>query len=63
MKYFVIYCLLLAGLGLTAQENLTYQKPSKEILELAEASLAPSIRIDNKGENIVFLKRSNYKTI
>lgn len=63
MKYIVIYYLLFAGIGLTAQENLTYQKPSKEILELAEASLAPSIRMDNKGENIVFLNRSNYKTI
>ena len=46
-----------------SQENLTYQKPSKEILDLAEAPLAPSIRMDNKGENIVFLYRSNFKNI
>ena len=45
------------------QENLTYQKPDKSILELAEAPLAPSIRMDSKGENIVFLYRSKYKTI
>ncbi len=46
-----------------AQENLTYQKPSQSILELAEAPLAPSIRMDSKGENIVFLYRSNFKSI
>ena len=46
-----------------AQENLTYQKPHKNVLELAEAPLAPSIRMDNKGENIVLLYRSAYKTI
>jgi len=46
-----------------AQENSTYQKPSQEILELAEAPLAPSIRIDSKAENIVFLYRSNFKSI
>ncbi len=46
-----------------AQENLTYQKPHQNILELAEAPLAPSILMDSKGENIVFLYRSAYKTI
>ena len=45
------------------QENLTYQKPDKNILDLAEAPLAPSIRMDSKGENIVFLYRSKYKSI
>ena len=63
MKKLLLYCFLILGMSLTAQENLTYQKPSKEILELAEAPLAPSIRMDTKGENIVFLNRSNYKTI
>ncbi len=46
-----------------AQENVTYQKPTKEILELAEAPLAPNIRMDDQGENIVFLYRSNFKSI
>ncbi|TYA54804.1 alpha/beta hydrolase family protein [Formosa maritima] len=45
------------------QENLTYQKPHQNILELAEAPLAPSIRMDSKGNNIVFLYRSNFKSI
>ncbi len=59
---FVIYFLLTA-FWCSSQENLTYQKPSKEILELAEAPMAPSIRIDNKGENMLFLYRSNFKNI
>lgn len=46
-----------------SQENLTYQKPHQNILELAEAQMAPAIRMDSKGENIVFMYRSNYKTI
>lgn len=45
------------------QENLTYQKPHQNILDLAEAPLAPSIMMDSKGENIVFLYRDKYKTI
>ena len=29
----LLFFLLMAGLPLTAQENITYQKPPKEILE------------------------------
>ena len=63
MKKLTLLIVLFFSLTLYAQENVTYQKPSKEILELAEAPLAPSIRIDNQGENIVFLFRSNFKSI
>ncbi|SDX13894.1 intein N-terminal splicing region [Lutibacter oricola] len=63
MKNLLLVIALFWGGILFAQENLTYQKPSNEILELAEAPLAPSIRIDKKGETIVYLYRSNYKTI
>ena len=45
------------------QVNLSYQKPDQSILDLAEAPLAPRISMDRKGENIIFLYRSNYKTI
>jgi dipeptidyl aminopeptidase/acylaminoacyl peptidase len=45
------------------QDNLTYQTPPQSILELAEAPLAPSIRMDSKGNNIVFLYSSNFKSI
>ncbi|MCB4798872.1 alpha/beta hydrolase family protein [Neotamlana laminarinivorans] len=63
MKKLLFFYFLGISIFSYAQENLTYQKPSKEILELAEAPLAPSIRIDSKGENMVFLYRSNFKSI
>ncbi|WP_372756807.1 prolyl oligopeptidase family serine peptidase [Mariniflexile sp.] len=63
MKKLSLLFLSFASILCYTQETTTYQKPSKEILELAEAELAPSIRMDSKGENILFLNRSNYKTI
>ena len=62
MKNIVFIYLLLSGFWLSAQENLNYQKPTEEILELAEAPMAPSIRIDSNGENMMFLYRSNFST-
>ena len=47
------WLLLLAGSALLAQENLTYQKPSKEILALAEYERAPSVTMDTKKEWMV----------
>ncbi|WP_424494575.1 prolyl oligopeptidase family serine peptidase [Salinimicrobium sp. GXAS 041] len=46
-----------------AQENLTYQKPPGEILELVDVPLAPSTLIDDKGEMMVFLYRDQFKSI
>ncbi len=46
-----------------AQEKLEYQKPPKEILDLVDVKLAPSVRVDSKGANLVFLYRDSYKTI
>lgn len=45
------------------QVNLPYQTPDQSILDLAEAPLAPRIDMDRNGKNIIFLYRSNYKTI
>jgi len=63
MKTFIFLIVLFLCTFTYSQENVTYQEPSQEILELAEAPLAPSIRIDSKGENIVFLYRSRFKSI
>jgi len=63
MKNCIFLIVLFLSTLIYSQENVTYQKPSQEILELAEAPLAPSIRIDSKGENIVFLYRSRFKSI
>ncbi|MBC29762.1 MAG: S9 family peptidase [Muricauda sp.] len=48
---------------LPAQEKLTYQKPSQEILELVDAPLPPSVRLSEDGEYMVFLYRDPYKSI
>ena len=60
--------LLLSGLmclfcDLSAQVNLTYQKPPQEILELVDVQLAPSTLIDSKAEHVVFLYRDQFKSI
>ena len=46
-----------------AQEKLSYQKPSEEILELVNAPLAPSVRITDDGEFMLLLYRDAYKSI
>lgn len=61
----LIFCFLATSLifTATAQENLTYQKPPQEILELVDVPLAPATIIDSKGEMMVFLYRDQYKSI
>ncbi|WP_420318434.1 S9 family peptidase [Ekhidna sp.] len=61
----IMNCLLLSllTLGTFAQGGLEYQEPPKEIKELIDAPLAPWVRIDNKGENVVLLYRNAYKSI
>lgn len=50
--------------GLTfAQENLTYQKPSAEILALADYERAPSVSMDSKKEYMLLSYRNTYKTL
>lgn len=62
-KIIAISTFLLFSLNFIAQEKLTYQKPPKEILELVDAPLAPSVWIDSKGENVVLYFRDAYKSI
>ncbi len=54
--------LLLSG-SFLAQEKLEYQNPPKEIMDLVDAPLAPSVRIDTKGENVILFYRDAYKTM
>ncbi len=46
-----------------AQENLTYQTPSSEILELAEFQRAPSVSIDSQMKYMLLSYRDTYKTL
>ncbi|PKV51064.1 dipeptidyl aminopeptidase/acylaminoacyl peptidase [Aquimarina sp. MAR_2010_214] len=59
----LILFLFFAIYSSNAQESVDYQKPPKEILDLVDVSPAPSVRVDKKGENLIFLYRDNYKTI
>ena len=62
-KIFLLFLFFLPFIGLKAQENIGYQQPPQEILELADAEPAPRVRMDNKGEKFYFAYRSNYKSI
>lgn len=52
----------LAAIGF-AQEDITYQIPPPEILELVDFQRAPSISMDSRKEQIVFMYRNTYKTL
>jgi len=54
--------ILAASFGF-AQEDITYQKPPQEILDLVDFQRAPSISMDSKKEQIVFMYRNTYKTL
>ena len=59
----LLLTLLTIVVGLSAQENLTYQKPSEEILNLVDVPLAPSVRLDDNKEYMVLQYRDAYGTI
>ena len=64
MKRIYFLAILITYLGnVMAQENLTYQKPPKEILELADFERVPTLMMDSKKENILFRYRDTYKTL
>ncbi|WP_109300701.1 S9 family peptidase [Aquimarina sp. AU474] len=64
MKFIKSYFFLFVSFTIcNAQEKLEYQKPSKEILDLVDVSLAPSVNVDANGENLIFLYRESFKTI
>ncbi len=46
-----------------AQENLIYQKPSSEILQLVNAPLAPSVLMNDDYSMMILRYRNAYKTI
>lgn len=64
MKLKITFFLFLnIGFFAFAQENLTYQKPSKSILDLADYEKAPTVSMDTKKENILLMYRNTYKTL
>lgn len=64
MKFrFSFLLFLTVGFSAFAQENLSYQKPPKEILELADYERTPSVNMDTKKEYMLLSYRSTYKTL
>ncbi|MGC9341508.1 MAG: S9 family peptidase, partial [Bacteroidales bacterium] len=57
-----LFFILLAA-SFYAQENLDYQLPPEEILELVDAPLAPRILMDRNAENLLMVYTNKYKTI
>ncbi len=54
---------LLTAIPLQSQVDITYQKPSEEILQLADVPLPPRTVINHDGSTIVLLYRNQYKSI
>lgn len=63
MKRLIIFFIQLSVVSALAQESITYQKPSKEILDLVDVPLAPSVFIDDQKEFMILAYRDAYKTI
>lgn len=61
-RLFSLLFVLTASFGI-AQEDITYQSPPSEILELVDFQRAPSISMDSKKERVVFMYRNTYKTL
>jgi len=58
-----LLALLLATAPMIAQENITYQKPSKEILQLADYDRAPTVSMNTSKEWMVLSYRNTYKSL
>lgn len=64
MKHFLmsVSLLFLSYFGF-AQENITYQKPPKEILALVDYERAPSVSMDTKKDYMLLSYRNTYKNL
>ncbi|MCS3869709.1 hypothetical protein J3D55_002625 [Chryseobacterium ginsenosidimutans] len=63
MKIKLTICLLAFLNFYEAQESITYQKPSAEILTLADYERPPSVLMNSKKDWILFTYRPTYKTL
>ena len=63
MKNIVITLFITAFYLLNAQEELGYQVPKKELLDLIDVDLAPTVLRNTKNTVMVLLSRSTYKSI
>ena len=63
MKHILFILLLFVSAFSYAQEDLVYQKPSPEILALADYERPPSVSMDSKKEYMLLIYRSTYKSL
>ncbi|MEM9886360.1 MAG: hypothetical protein AAF849_10740, partial [Bacteroidota bacterium] len=62
MKNYFIILLCTLPLLMTAQLDLKYQTPHEDIMTLADAPLAPAIRMNAENTQAILLYRRSYKT-
>ncbi len=62
MKKILFLFLLIQSFSF-AQENVTFQKPPKSILELVDFERAPNVIMNSKHDYILYTYRDNYKTL
>lgn len=62
-KLIYFFSLLLSQFVVEAQENITFQKPSPEILALADYQRAPSVSLDSQKKFMLLSFRNTYKTL
>lgn len=63
MRIIFLAFLSFISISVLAQEDISYQKPSPEILALADYERAPNVLIDDRNEYMVMLYRNTYKTL
>lgn len=63
MKSKLFLLLSFLSFSIYAQENVTLQKPSSEILALADYERTPGVNMDSKKEYMLLSYRSTYKTL
>lgn len=63
MKQIALLFIIILSNSVFAQEDITYQKPSAEILALADYERAPSVSMDTKKEYMLLSYRNTYKTL
>lgn len=63
MKHIIASLFILVSITAFAQEDITYKKPSAEILALADYERAPAVSMNSKKEYMLFTFRSTYKSL
>ena len=59
----LLVSLLFISFNLKAQIDLGYQKPAKEILDLVDVPLPPTVKLNEAATDMLLLYRNQFKTI